>query len=343
MAFSSGDWTIDYGAKTVTNDDSATGTNLPSVYGDNTYVGPILEFFQWLATTFAASGQMDDDYAIESQTPTVYKWLNGWTFGHANDYKYLEGGSINDPSGSGTATADSLWANLYTIGSQTNGTQIYLVQNSAEISPWWITGNIDILVLVKDTGSWIQSDNTTGTPTNGGVWLYAREFGELYDHGFADLSGGGRNPLGINTAADSGNKSGELYVTVADESGFTIGNFVRGSNSSTVGKITKFDTGNNYIYLNAVRPGSYVTSEALLEYSDREAQTSTGASTTNNSSTAYTNVVAGFTDVSTTFSSVSKYLFRSDRPRPIIVIPVQSTTVPELPRSNSKPLKPAST
>ena len=111
MAFNSSDWTINYTNKTVTNNDSGTGNNLPAVYGDDTYVGDIIDFFQWLATTFANASQMDDDYAIESSTPTVYKWLNGWTFGHADDYKYLRGGTIEDPSGSGTATADSLWVN----------------------------------------------------------------------------------------------------------------------------------------------------------------------------------------------------------------------------------------
>jgi len=306
MAFSSGDWTIDYGAKTVTNNDAATGTNLPSAFGDNTYVGPILEFFQWLATQFAAAGQMDDDYGIESQTPTVYKWLNGWTFGHANDYKYLSGGSIVDPVGSGSTYADSLWANLYTIGSQTSGTQIALIQNDVEVGPWWITGNLDILVLVKNTGSWIQSDAVDGTPTNGGVWLYAREFGDLYDHGFADLSGGGRNPLGINTAADSSNKSGEIYLPVDDETGWTVGNFVSGDGNGAVGKIAKFDTGNNYIYLNAVRVSTYVSTETLTEYSDRELQTSTGQ--TASMVAPAVNVVKGYTNISTTFSSISRDL-----------------------------------
>ena len=209
MVFNSADWSIDYVNKEVTNDDSGTGDWLPAAFGDYTHVGEILDFFQWLATTFAATAQMDDEYPIQSDTPTVYKWLNGWTFGHADDYKYLKGGSIEDPAGSGTTFPDSLWANLYSIGSQEVGTQLYMIQNDTEVAPWWITGNIDILVLVKNAGSWIQSDDVAGTPTNGGLWMYAREFGETYDHNFTDLSGGGRNPIGINTAPDSGNKSGE--------------------------------------------------------------------------------------------------------------------------------------
>jgi len=308
MAFVSTDWTIDYALKTVTNDDSGTGNNIPFVLGTYAKVGPILEFFQWLATEFANSSQMDDTYPIESQTPTVYKWLNGWTFGNANDFKYLDGGSIEDPVGSGTTTADSLWANLYTIGTQEVGTQIYMAQADTVVAaPWWISGNIDILVLVKDTGVWTQSDDTSGVAANGGIWLFAREMGDLFDHNFGDLSGGGRNPVGINTAPDSSNKSGDLYLTVADETGFTVGSFVHGAGGA-VGKIAKIDGPNNYIYLNAVRGGTFGVSEALTEYSDREIQTATGQSTTNDGSTAFTDVTAGRDAITDTFGSISRDL-----------------------------------
>lgn len=302
MAFLSTDWTIDYTLKTVTNNDSGTGNNLPSALGNYTKVGPILEFFQWLATDFASTGQMDDSYPIQSDTPTVFKWLNGWTFGHADDFKYLNGGSMEDPVGSGTATADSLWANLYSIGSQTKGTQLYLIQNDVEVTPWWISsdgtaaGNIDILVLVKNTGAWIQSVDTAGTLANGGVWIYAREFGELFDHNFADLSGGGRNPIGVNTALDSSNKSGELFVTVASSAGFTVGEFAQDTTTLAIGKIAKI-VGND-VYLNAVRGGTITAANSLQEFAEREAVTS-GAGPSVISSV--TQVVAGYTNVKHAF------------------------------------------
>lgn len=304
MAFNSSHWTINYSAKTVTNNDSGTGNNLPAVFGDKTYVGPILDFFQWLATTFAANAQMDDEYPIQSDTPTVFKWLNGWTFGHADDYKYLEGGSIEDPSGSGTATADSLWANLYSIGDQETGTQLYLIQNDAEVTPWWITGNIDILVLVKNAGSWIQSDDTAGTATDGGVWVFAREFGDTYDHNFANLSGGGRNPIGINTGPDGSNKSGELYVTVSGSSGtWTVGNFLSDDTTGATGKIAKVE--GNDIYLNAVRGGTLTPANGCTEYTDRELQTAGDATATISS---VTDVVAGYSGITIVFGTVGKDL-----------------------------------
>jgi len=301
MAFSSSDWTIDYSAKTITNNDSGTGNNLPITTGDYSKVGEVLELFKWLATEFASAAQMDDDYAFVSDTPTVYRFVNDWAFGNLQeDFKYLEGGAIESSDG------NYLWSNLYSIGTQEEGSQLYMIQNDEELTPWWISGNIDILVPVLSGGSWIPSDNTAGTPTNGGVWIYVREFGDTFDHNFADLSGGGRTPIGINTAKDSGNRSGELYLSVVSSTGFTADNFVKGSTSGAIGKITSISS--NDIYLSAVRGGTFVTSETLTEYSDREAQTATGESTTNDGATAYTNVVAGYTDITDTFGLISRDL-----------------------------------
>lgn len=303
MAFSSADWTINYGSKTVSNNNSASGSNLPSALGNYSKVGPILEFFQWLATEFASTSQMDDTYPIQSDTPTVYKWLNGWTFGHANDYKYLNGGSIEDPVGSGTATADSLWSNLYSIGSQETGSLLYMIQNEAEVTPWWITGNIDILVLVRDTGTAIQSEDTSGTLTDGGVWLYAREFGDTYDHNFSNIYAGGRNPIGVNTSPDSGNKSGELYVTLTGSSGtWTVGSFLIETATGATGKIAAVN--GNDITLNAVRGGTLGTT-GCTEAADREGQSPGDATGTISS---ITNIVAGWSAITDTFGTISRDL-----------------------------------
>lgn len=302
MAFNSADWSIDYALKTVTNNDSGTGNNLPSALGDYTKVGEVLEFFQWLATEFANTSQMDDPYAFLSDTPTVYKWVNGWAFGHADDTKYLRGASITSADG------DDFWSNVYTIGSQTDGTLIYLMQNDTEITPWWISsdgtdvGNIDILVKVKAGGVWIQSDNTAGIATDGGIWLYAREFGDSFDHGFADISGG-RSPVGINTAADGNNLSGEEYISVTDASAFTVGKFAKDSTTGAVGKIASV-VGND-IYLNAVRGGVMTAANTLVEYDERECVTALDGSQTINTVTA---VVSGWSAITDTFGAISRDL-----------------------------------
>ena len=214
MAFNSSDWTIDYAAKTVTNNDSASGSHLPHDAA-GTYQGEILEFFQWLATEFAKPGQMDDLYGIKSDTPTVYAWINDWGFGHANDFKYLKGGDITSSDG------DDAWHSVYTIGSPKAGTQLYMTQNDTEVPLWWYTDNIDVLVHVKTGGSFIKSDNVAGVPTDGGIWLWAREYGDYYNHGFVDLSKG-RSPIGLDTAEDKQNQTDHTTVGAY---GITIGSF----------------------------------------------------------------------------------------------------------------------
>lgn len=214
MAFNSADWTIDYGAKTVTNNDSAAGTNLPHDAG-GTYQGQLLEFFQWLAGEFADPSQMDDEYPIVSDTPTVYKWINGWAFGHADDYKYLTGGDITSSDG-----LDE-WKSVYTIGSPTAGSQIYITQNDVELTPWWYTDNIDVLILVKSAGTYIQSNDTSGVATDAGIWLWIRKYGDFYNHGFVNLVNG-RSPIGLDTALDTANATAHATVGAY---GVTIGVF----------------------------------------------------------------------------------------------------------------------
>lgn len=273
------DWTINYTAKTVTHTAGAT-------------VYTMLAYFQWLAAEFAATAQMDDDYGIQSDTPTVYKWINGWAFGTpATDYKYLKGGSIE------SSDANEAWSNLYSIGSQEGGTQLYLVQNEAEITPWWGAGNIDILVLVKTGGAWIQSDDTTGTPTNGGVWVYARETDYEYDHNFVNLSGLGRNPVGINNANDLGyDGTGDIYLDVASSTGFDAGNYVEGLTSGATARINYVDGSNHYLYLTMVEGGPFSISETIQESLTRGGA-STGTTTTNHATTAELDAVRGYSDV----------------------------------------------
>lgn len=224
MAFSSAHWTINYGAKTVTNNDSGTGNNVPAVTGNQTYVGTCLAFFQWLATEFAAAGQMDDSYPIVSDTPTVYKWLNGWAFGHADDTKYLSGGDFTSSDGL------DQWNSVFTIGAPVAGTQIYLIQNDAEVTPWWDTDNIDILVKVKAAGTWIQSEDKAGVAADGGIWLYTRRFGDSFNHGFVDLFNG-RAPIGLDTAIDADNQTAEGTVSGYSDITTTFGTISRDLNN----------------------------------------------------------------------------------------------------------------
>ena len=214
MAFNSGHWTIDYSAKTVTNNDSGTGANLP--HSGETYLGEVLDLFKWLAQEFASTSQMDDTYPMASDTPTVFKWLDTWGFGHADDFKYLTGGDIT--------SADGLdaWFSVYMIGSPTAGTQMGLIQAGAEVSAWWDTDNVDILIKVKSGGTWIQSVDKTETLADAGIWLYTRAENDYYNHGYVSLLNG-RQPIGLDTSIDKGNQTPSGTVAGWNDISITFG------------------------------------------------------------------------------------------------------------------------
>lgn len=266
------DWTINYGAKTVTHSSGTT-------------VYTVLAFFQYLASEFAALAQMDDDYAFVSDTPTVYRWVNGWDMGNETSYQFLKGGSVE------TSDAQKLFSNLYSIGDQYRSSQIYVVQNDAEISPWWGTGNIDIIIKVKNAGTLID---------NGNVLVMSRDTDCLFDHNTVDLSGGGRNPVGINTFQDLNYlTTGDIYLDVDTVTGFDIGNYVKGVTSSATGRIQYIDTPNTRLYLCQVE-GTFQTTETINETLTRGGS-GTGSTATNHATTAEYNVIKSYNDIKYAF------------------------------------------
>jgi len=213
------DFTVSYTAKTVT-------------HSSGTEVFTVLAFFQWLATKFAAEAQMDDDYAFVSDTPQVYRWVNAWDMGDDNSYKYLKAGAVE------SADAQKLYSNLYTIGSQFRNSMIYIVQSDAELTPWWSPGNIDVVIKVKSAGTLIDG---------GKVMVMSRDTDGLYDHNEADLSAGGRNPVGINTFEDGNYKTtGDIYLDVAaiTEVRAISGNTVANPTVVTTAAAHNLETGN---------------------------------------------------------------------------------------------------
>jgi hypothetical protein len=282
------DWSINYTAKTVTHSSGTT-------------VYTALAFFQWLANEFAATGQMDDDYAFVSDTPQVYRWVGGWDMGDETSYQFLKGGAIST-DGYVPNTSGKLFSNLYTIGSQFRDSMVYVVQNDAEVTPWWLPGNIDILIKVDDSG-YISS---------GVVTAQSRDTDVLYDHNDADLSAGGRNPVGVNTAEDLNYKSsatdfvGDIYLDVDAVTNWNLGNFAYGVTSGASGRVNGIDTTNGRLYLCQVE-GTFQTSESIVERATRGGSNLDGSST-NHGTTAEFSVVKGYSDITITFGSISRDL-----------------------------------
>lgn len=262
------DFTINYTAKTVAHTSGTT-------------VYTVLAFFQWLATTFAAAAQMDDDYAFVSDTPQVYRWVNSWDMGDETSYQFLKGGAVE------TSDAQKLFSNLYSIGDQFRSSMIYVIQNSAEVTSWWGVGNIDILLKVKSGGALIDSGN---------VLVMSRDTDCLYDHNIVDLSSGGRNPVGVNTFEDGNYKTtGDIYLDVDTVTGFDVGNYVKGVTSGATGRIQYVDATNTRLYIVQVE-GTFQTAETINETLTRGGS-GTGTTATNHATTAEFNVIKGYTDV----------------------------------------------
>ena len=147
-------------------------------------------------------------------------------------------GTISVTGGTGSVTqngtavsGERIWANIYTLGTITTQTQIYVTQNFTTFTPtWWSDGHIDRLFLTNDGFS-------NGLIDDGLMTIYARQYSKLYDHFQTDVSGGGRTPVPLSTSIDVNNTSGYRTITAVPLSGtgtFTVGNYIYYDNSGTL-------------------------------------------------------------------------------------------------------------
>lgn len=216
-------WTINTTASTIT---MTSGITLP--HTSYATMDTALDLYQYTLNIFAATNFMQFSVPFESVTANQFNFINGWTFGAKdNDYKFLYDGSFFD------AANVIQWSNVRTIGTQETGTGIYIVQgveaSDAALTSWWPDGNLNVLVKTRDT-TWIQSTDDTATNIDGGVWLFAREYGDLYDHFFIDLSVQGQNVVALSTSDDLNNTTAEGTV-----SGYTDITVTIGSTSQDIG------------------------------------------------------------------------------------------------------------
>ncbi|KKP72465.1 MAG: hypothetical protein UR68_C0015G0026 [Candidatus Roizmanbacteria bacterium GW2011_GWA2_35_19] len=119
-----------------------------------------------------------------------------------------------------TSAGESLWANIYTLGTIESNTHIYIQQNPTATSPllvaykgtsdWWEDGHIDILVNVKELGT--ETDE-------GWIYVFARQYSKTYSYYSVDLTNGGRNPIPLQTGNDLDNQTGFRETDMATSSG----------------------------------------------------------------------------------------------------------------------------
>ncbi len=160
-------------------------------------------------------------------------------------------------------TGESLWTNVFTLGTIFVNTQLYIYQNGNELigrevgatNRWWGSGQIDILVKVKTTDFEIDDAEIT---------VFARQYGALSDQFIIDLTTGGRQPVPLATGGDLNNSTGLRQMTAA---GTSSGTFVVGekitddSDADIVGIVTAVGASNPNIVL-----GYYLIGPALADF-----------------------------------------------------------------------------
>lgn len=142
----------------------------------------------------------------------------------------------------GSRTGESLWANPFTLGSLVNYTDLYFYQDGERVvskdynitTPlqWWGTGQVDILLNVRELGTSID---------NGYVKVLARRGQSSYDFFQSDLSSGGRQPLPLSAATDLNDSDGYRQMVFTDSAGnWAVGDRIQDDSDDTIrGVITQ--------------------------------------------------------------------------------------------------------
>ncbi|RMH21493.1 MAG: hypothetical protein D6698_02700 [Gammaproteobacteria bacterium] len=215
----------------------------------------------------------------------------------------VSGGNGQGTAAGASSTGETLYANIYTLGTIATdpNPQTYVFQNSAAIDEWWGLGDseahIDVLIKVKEADTLIDSGHVT---------VYARRFGDLYDHFTIDLSTGGRNAVPLATGTDlNNNESGEITIAYSGSPAFTVGNFVRDTTTGAHGEILA-DNGSTVTVGNvkagSTSPYTFVNTNSINETIDGTAAGDTGQTGTN---IVVSNVVRDYNDIGIYFVNAS--------------------------------------
>ncbi len=208
-------------------------------------------------------------------------WIRPDSFASANDWDSTSGTiTCNAHTATQTSAAasagESLWSNIYTLGTIESNTHIYINQNGANLvryqngsdnTDWWGDGHIDILVNVKELG--VETDE-------GVIQVLARQYSKSYSYYIVDLTNGGRNPIPLQTGNDLDNQTG--YKTIAFDGGngstLTVGDVI--SVSGTARAVVTAVTGA------AAATGTfdyYLLGDPITDLSNNEAFTATAGKT----------------------------------------------------------------
>lgn len=195
-----------------------------------------------------AKGTLLDFVAASTVTGTM--WIRPFHASSPNEWALpAPASSIDVSTGTGAQltqttsaiTGESLWPNIFSIGTIRDNSHLYVQQNNAlltgykSLTDWWSDGQIDILVNVLENG--VEVDE-------GFVRVYARHYTATYDHFQVDLTAGGRNPIPLATGNDLDNSLGFFQMATTDASDdFTVGEIIQAELSADVQGIVTLASG----------------------------------------------------------------------------------------------------
>lgn len=178
-------------------------------------------------------------------------WVRPDTSAAANDWDST-GANVTVTGGTGASlsqdaaasTGESLWANIFTLGTIESNTHMYVEQNgsllvrydnASDNTDWWSDGQIDILVNVKEVDTEVDE---------GVIRVFARQHSKTYAFFEVDLSSGGRNPIPLQTGDDLNNTVGyrQMVLTTASAD-FTVGEIIQDDSDSTIQGIVTSNSG----------------------------------------------------------------------------------------------------
>ncbi len=188
-------WSVDYGTKII----STTGSPDALTTG---------QLYTWLMDQVDSSTNMQYVNPMTCEVKDAsYTLRNGYTLA-ANVEHYLSAGGVR------TSDGNVIYTNVFTVGSLVASSNVYIKQNSAKISSWWSTGNIDVLIKVKSAGSLIDSGN---------LYFYVRKYGALYDYATLAAAAGGRQVVAVTNATDTNNTTASATVATYNDITITFG------------------------------------------------------------------------------------------------------------------------
>lgn len=165
-----------------------------------------------IGTVVSGTTTGDTGKLLAYDTSLNYLWVRTDTLGDAFDNTTetinVDDVLCGDMNGVASVTGETLWTNIYTLGTIVAGVDIYVIQDQSKITSWWSSGHVDVLIKVREAGTLIDSGNITvfarQNPSGGNA--------SLYDNFALDLSAGGRQAVPLATALDLNNTNSHATI-----------------------------------------------------------------------------------------------------------------------------------